>query len=426
MNQERLRYRAIRGTRDILPAETPRWQHLERHFREAFARYGYIEIRPPIFEETALFARGLGDSSDIVEKEMYTFPDKGGHSLTLRPEGTAGVVRAFLENGLGGEGGAVKLWYAGPMFRYERPQKGRLRQFHQIGAELFGVAGPEADAELLEMVHGTISALGVPGLSLQINSLGDAACRPAFRQALIGYFRPHEPELCENCRRRLETNPLRVLDCKAEGCRALRAGAPDSREFLCAPCRDHFAAVCGLLDAAGVPHSVNPAMVRGLDYYTRTTFELTSTGLGAQDTVAAGGRYDRLVEEFGGAPTPGIGFALGVERLLILLPAAAADEPPRPVFLAALGDAARRAIWPWLAELRRRGVAAEWDYEGRSLKSQLRRADRLRARQVVIVGEDELAAGAVQLRDMVEKTQRAVATSDLVETLAPTAYAEGG
>jgi histidyl-tRNA synthetase len=312
------------------------------------------------------------------------------------------------------------------MFRYERPQKGRFRQFHQIGAELFGVAGPEADAELLQMVHGTFSALGMPGLSLQVNSLGAASCRPAFRQALVDYFRPRAPQLCDNCRRRLETNPLRVLDCKAEGCRALRSGAPDGREFHCAPCRDHFAAVCGLLDAAEVPYTVNPAMVRGLDYYTRTTFELTSTGLGAQDTVAAGGRYDRLVEEFGGAPTPGIGFALGVERLLLLLPGDAVEEPPRPVFLAALGDAARRAVWPWLAELRRRGVAAEWDYEGRSLKSQLRRADRLRARRVVIVGENELAAGVVQLRDMAEKTQREVAATDLIETLAPTAYAEGG
>jgi len=421
-----MKYRAIKGTRDILPADTPRWQRVERLFREAFARYGYREIRLPVFEETSLFARGIGDATDIVEKEMYTFTDKGGDSLTLRPEGTAGVVRAFLQNNLAGEGGAVKLWYAGPMFRYERPQSGRQRQFHQIGAELFGVPGPEADAELLQMVHATIASLGVPGLSLQINSLGDAACRPAFRQALIDYFRPHLPELCENCRRRLDTNPLRVLDCKAEGCKALRAGAPDGRDFLCAACRSHFAAVCALLDAAGVPYAVNPAMVRGLDYYTRTTFELTSSGLGAQDTVAAGGRYDRLVEEFGGAATPGIGFALGVERLLLLLPADAVDEAPRPVFLAALGAAARSAIWPWLVELRRRGVAVEWDYEGRSLKSQLRRADRLRARQVAIVGDNELAAGKVLLKDMTEKTQREVPIVDLIETLAPTAYAEGG
>jgi histidyl-tRNA synthetase len=421
-----IKFRAIKGTRDILPGETPRWQRVERRFREAFVRYGYSEIRLPIFEQTALFARGLGDATDIVEKEMYSFVDKGENAVTLRPEGTAGVVRAYLQNNLGGEGGAVKLWYAGPMFRYERPQSGRQRQFHQVGAEIFGVAGPEADAELLQMVHATFAALGVPELTLQINSLGDAACRPAFREALVEYYRPHAAELCEDCRRRLETNPLRLLDCKAAGCRVLKTGAPSGLAFLCDPCREHFAAVCTLLDAAAVPYAVNPEMVRGLDYYTRTTFELTSSGLGAQDTVAAGGRYDRLVEEFGGAPTPGLGFALGVERLLKLLPEDAVDEAPRPVFLAALGDAARSAIWPWLAELRRRGVAVEWDYEGRSLKSQMRRADRLRARHVVIVGENELAAGRVQLKDLIDKSQREVATADLIETLAPTPYAEGG
>ncbi|HWR98955.1 MAG TPA: histidine--tRNA ligase [Candidatus Methanoperedens sp.] len=421
-----IKYGSVRGTRDVLPEETARWRRIERSFREVFERYGYGEIRVPIFEETALFARGLGDASDIVEKEMYTFPDKSGNSLTLRPEGTAGVVRAFLENGLDKLPPPVKLWYAGPMFRYERPQKGRQRQFHQIGAELFGVAGPEADAELLEMVHAAFAQLGLPGLALQINSLGDANCRPAWRAALIAYFRPRAAELCENCRRRLEANPLRVLDCKAEGCRALRAGAPDVRDFLCEPCREHFAAVRALLDAAAVPYTVNSAMVRGLDYYTRTTFELTSLGLGAQDTVAAGGRYDRLVEEFGGKPTPGLGFALGVERLALVLGAGAGEVTPRPIFVAALGSAARRAAWPWLVELRRRGAAAEWDYEGRSLKSQMGRADRLRARLVVIVGENELAAGAVPVRDMVAKTQREVPLADLVETLAPTAYAEGG
>ncbi|HEY6000679.1 MAG TPA: histidine--tRNA ligase [bacterium] len=426
MGQEHLKFRAVRGTRDVLPPETARWRRIERTFREVFERYGYDEVRVPIFEETTLFARGLGDASDIVEKEMYTFPDKGGHSLTLRPEGTAGVVRAFLENGLDKLPPPVKLWYAGPMFRYERPQKGRQRQFHQIGAEFFGVAGPEADAELLEMVHAAFAALGLPGLALQINSLGDAACRPAYREALLAYFRPHAAELCENCRRRLEANPLRVLDCKAEGCRALRANAPDVRDFLCGPCRDHFAAVRALLAAAEVPFTENPAMVRGLDYYTRTTFELTSTGLGAQDTVAAGGRYDRLVEEFGGKPTPGLGFALGVERLALLLGEGGGEKSQRPIFLAALGDAARRAAWPWLVELRRRGAAAEWDYEGRSLKSQMGRADRLGARLVVIVGDNELAAGAAQVRNMADKTQRAVALVDLVETLAPTVYAEGG
>jgi histidyl-tRNA synthetase len=417
-----MKYRAIKGTRDILPEEAVRWRLVEDRFRELFDLYGYGEIRVPVFEETALFARGLGDTSDIVEKEMYTFPDKSGHSLTLRPEGTAGVVRAFLENSLENLPPPVKLWYAGPMFRYERPQKGRQRQFHQIGAELFGAAGPEADAELLELVWEAFVRLGVPGLELQVNSLGDPACRPAFRQALVDYFRPLAAQLCENCRRRLEVNPLRILDCKAEGCRALRAGAPSGLDSLCDPCRDHFGAVRRLLDEKKIPYTVNPALVRGLDYYTRTTFELTATaGLGAQDTVAAGGRYDQLVEEFGGPPTPALGFATGVERLLLLLPAgagAAAGEGPRPaVFLAALGAAARERIQVWLTELRRRGVAAEWDYEGRSLKSQMRRADRLGARRVVIVGENELAAGMVQLRDMGTKEQRDVPIAGLIDEL---------
>jgi histidyl-tRNA synthetase len=416
-----MKYRAIKGTRDILPDEAARWRAVEDLFRDVFRIYGYGEIRVPIFEETPLFARGLGDTSDIVEKEMYTFPDKSGNSLTLRPEGTAGVVRALLENNLVGAPPPVKLWYAGPMFRYERPQKGRQRQFHQIGAELFGIAEPEADAELLELVWDAFGRLGIPGLQLQVNSLGDAACRPAYRAALIAYFRPLAEQLCENCRRRLEVNPLRILDCKAEGCRALRAKAPSGLDHLCDPCRAHFAAVRRLLDAKGIPHTVNPAMVRGLDYYTRTTFELTAAaGLGAQDTVAAGGRYDGLVEEFGGPPTPGLGFALGMERLLLLLPEGAGREASGAplVFFAALGSPARERVQVWMTALRRTGVAAEWDYEGRSLKSQMRRADRLGATHVVILGDDELAAGRAQLRDMATKEQRDVPVGELAGALA--------
>jgi len=422
-----VRYQAVKGTHDVLPEEAARWRRVERVFGEVFGLYGYGEVRLPLFEETAVFARGLGDTSDIVEKEMYTFPDKGGHSLTLRPEGTAGVVRAYLQNSLEKLPAPVKLWYAGPMFRYERPQKGRQRQFHQVGAECFGAAGPETDAELLEMAVALFRRLGVEGLELQLNSLGDAACRPAYREALLAYYRPLVPTLCENCRRRIETNPLRLLDCKAEGCRALRAGAPRAPEYLCDPCREHFARVRGLLDEAGIAHRVNPEMVRGLDYYTRTTFELTAaSGLGAQDTVAAGGRYDRLVEEFGGPPTPAIGFAAGLERLLLLLPAGFAEAPARPVFLAALGEAARAHAWRWLAALRGRGVAADWDPEGHSLKSQMRRADRLGAREVVIVGESELAAGRALVRDMGTRQQREVPLGELVEALAPPAPAVGG
>ncbi len=413
------RFRAVRGVKDILPDRVGAWQHVERTFREVFNLYGYGEIRVPIFEETALFARGLGDSSDIVEKEMYTFPDKSGNSLTLRPEGTAPVVRAFLENGLDKLQPPVKLYYLGPMFRYERPQKGRLRQFHQIGCEFFGVAGAEADAELLQMVHTAFERLGVPGLKLQINSLGDAQCRPQYREALIGYFRPRADELCENCRRRLETNPLRVLDCKAASCRELRRGAPRIDSFLCDPCGRHFESVKEYLEEWGVPYSVNPEMVRGLDYYTRTTFELTSERLGSQDAVAAGGRYDELVESFGGPPTPGLGFALGMERLVLLLPPGEGEEGALPtVFVAALGETARRLALRWLVELRNRGVPAAMDYEGRSLKSQMRRADRMGARFVIMVGEAELEGGKVLLRDMATKNQEEIAIDSAVVTVA--------
>ncbi len=416
------KFRAVRGVRDILPGETAIWQHVERTFAEVFALYGYQEIRVPIFEETALFARGLGDTSDIVEKEMYTFPDKSGNSLTLRPEGTAPVVRAFLENSLDKAPPPVKLWYQGPMFRYERPQKGRFRQFHQIGAEFFGVAGPEADAELLEMLQGAFRRLGLDDCTLQLNSLGDAECRPGYRQALLEHLRPLAGELCENCRRRLETNPLRVLDCKAASCRELRQGAPKIGDHLCSPCRIHFDTVRKLLEEWGVPYTVNAEMVRGLDYYTRTTFEITSGRLGSQDAVAAGGRYDGLVEDFGGASTPGLGFALGMERLVLLLSGSGETHGATPpVYLAALGEEARQLALRWAVTLRKGGVPTDLDYEGRSLKSQMRRADRLGARWVVMIGQEEMEEGKVRLRNMESKTQEdiplAEAESILIKTI---------
>jgi histidyl-tRNA synthetase len=411
-----IRFRAARGVRDILPGETGRWQFVERVFREVFDLYGYEEIRVPIFEETALFARGLGDTTDIVEKEMYTFPDKSGHSLTLRPEGTAPVVRAYLERGLDKLPGPVKLSYQGPMFRYERPQKGRFRQFHQIGCEFFGAAGPEADAELLEMVHAAFLRLAIPGLRLQINSLGDADCRPRYREALLGHLRPLAGGLCENCQRRLETNPLRVLDCKAASCVEARQGAPQIGEHLCDPCSEHFDQVKAYLDEWKVPYEVNAEMVRGLDYYTRTTFELTAEGLGSQDAVAAGGRYDGLVESFGGPVTPGLGFALGMERLILILPESRDEsDSAGPVFFAALGDEARRLAMGWVTELRRLGVRADLDYDGRSLKSQMRRADRTGARHVVLMGEEELGRGRIIIRNMKTKEQEEVTVNRAVD-----------
>ncbi len=403
------KFRAARGLRDILPGEVRRWQRVEGVFRKVFALYGYEEVRVPIFEDTALFARGLGDTSDIVEKEMYTFPDKSGNSMTLRPEGTAPVVRAFLERGLYQLQPPVKLYYLGPMFRYERPQKGRFRQFHQIGCEFFGVAGPEADAELLEMVHSAFRRLDVPGLKLQINSLGDQECRPRYREALVDHFRPLSEGLCENCRRRLETNPLRILDCKSSSCRELRKGAPQIGDFLCSSCADHFGSVRSYLDEWTVPYSVNPEMVRGLDYYTRTTFEVTAQGLGSQDAVAAGGRYDDLVGSFGGPHTPGLGFALGMERLVLILPDRKDEERAEPsVFIAALGEEARLIAMKWAVELRGQGVPVSLDYEGRSLKSQMRRADRTEARYVIMLGENELEKRQAVVRDMKTKEQEEV------------------
>jgi histidyl-tRNA synthetase len=412
------KYRAVRGVKDILPDQAAAWRRVEQTFREVFALYGYGEIRIPIFEETALFARGIGETSDIVEKEMYTFPDRSGNSLTLRPEGTASVVRAFLENSLDKLQPPVKLFYQGPMFRYERPQKGRMRQFHQIGCEFFGVGGPEADAELLEMVHGVFRRLGLEGLKLRLNSLGDGDCRPQYRQALVDYFRPRAEALCENCRRRLEENPLRILDCKAASCREARRGCPAIVAFLCPPCKEHFAAVTGYLDEWGVPYEVDHEMVRGLDYYSRTTFELTSENLGSQDAVAAGGRYDGLVESFGGPSTPGLGFALGMERLVMLLPGnGGVEEDTSPVFVAALGAQCGPIGLRYVTELRRKGIAAAMDYEGRSLKSQLRRADRLGARYVLMIGEKELEAGMLQLRDMETKVQEEVVMDQAVGRL---------
>jgi histidyl-tRNA synthetase len=413
-----LKFRAARGVKDVLPAEIGGWQRIESHFRELFDLYGYEEIRIPVFEDTALFARGIGDATDIVEKEMYTFPDRSGHSLTLRPEGTASVVRAYLERGLCKEPHPVKVWYQGPMFRYERPQKGRQRQFHQIGAEFFGVEGPEADAELIEMLDGALRRLGLTALVTGINSLGDGKCRPAYRSALLEHLRPLAGALCENCNRRLETNPLRVLDCKAPGCRQARSGAPKIGEFLCDPCRGHFDAVQDYLNAWSVPFRIDDEMVRGLDYYTRTTFELTSARLGSQDAVAAGGRYDGLVETFGGPPTPGLGFALGMERLVLITPDQEGDGGRSgPVYIAAVGDDALKRALRWSAELRRRDIPAALDYEGRSLKSQMRRADRLLSPLVVIVGDAELKEGKAIVRNMSDKCQRDVAISGLVDEL---------
>lgn len=396
------RLQALKGVEDILPPDTYLWQMLERKAGEVFGTYGFEEIRPPIIEQTELFVRSVGETTDIVEKEMYTFTDKGGRSVTLRPEGTAPVVRAFIEHHLYNTlPSPQKFYYAGPMFRYERPQKGRQRQFHQIGVEAFGTADPRMDAEVIAMLFLYLKECGFEGLRLELNSIGDEVCRPVYKEELREYFGPRMNELCPDCARRFEVNPLRILDCKAAACARLKEAAPRITDYLCPDCQTHFESLKDYLDMLQIPFTLDPLMVRGLDYYTRTTFEVTTERLGAQNAVAAGGRYDRLVEDFGGPPTPAIGFALGMERLTALLKGQA--EVPRPeLFIAYIGPVAAREALKLALELRKGGIWVETGYEGASLKSQFRKADRLGARHVFIIGEEELGKGALKWKDLKE------------------------
>jgi histidyl-tRNA synthetase len=406
---------AIRGMNDLLPRESRAWQRIESAARAVFERYGYREIRTPIVEETRLFQRSIGETTDIVEKEMYTFPDRKGKLLTLRPENTAGVVRAVLEHGLLGEGSVQKLFYVGPMFRYERPQKGRYRQFHQIGAEAFGAAEPLLDAEMIAMACAFLRALGLSNLEVRLNSLGETASRAAYRETLLEALRPQREALCADCQRRFETNPLRVLDCKVEACQAIARGLPAILDVLDDGDRAHLAAVEATLTDLRIVYRVDKTLVRGLDYYTRTIFEVAAASgeLGAQNTLVGGGRYNHLVEQLGGAPTPAIGFAFGVERLALLLGEGAEPEPPR-VFLAALGSAARAQAARLAEALRSAGVRVEMEYGDKSLKAQLRRADKMGARCTFVLGDGELARGAAQLKDMQGGAQRDVPLGDVV------------
>jgi histidyl-tRNA synthetase len=412
---------SIRGFADVLPNEVETWQRAETAAREVFHAYNFAEIRIPIVEKTELFSRSIGATTDIVEKEMYTFADQdeGETLLTLRPEGTAGVVRAYVESEMYKVEPVRKLYYMGPMFRRERPQKGRLRQFHQIGAEALGRSDPLIDAEILLLLHDFFLTLELTEPALQLNSLGCAECRPAYRQQLLEFLRGKEGELCGNCRRRIERNPLRALDCKEPGCIAATASAPSILDALCAACRDHFESVQANLRATGLSFSLNPRMVRGLDYYCRTTFEWTSNLLGAQSAVAAGGRYDGLVQELGGPAIAGVGFALGVERLVLLLRAARqVEEGAVDLFVAWLGPRGRDWVFPFAHGLRRAGWRVEFDGEARSLKSQMRRADKVKSRWVLIVGDAELDQGKVILRNMRSKQQEEVGLENLKVDLA--------
>lgn len=409
--------KAPRGTADILPESIPTWRRIERTAEAWFDRYGFHEVRTPIFEATELFARGMGEATDVVGKEMYTFVDRGERSLTLRPEGTAGAVRAYLEHRLGERlGSPTRLWYAGPMFRYERPQKGRQRQFHQLGVEVLGSTSPLVDAETILLAVDIFAALELGYLEVQLNSLGCPECRPRYREILVVYLEAHRAAYCETCIERTATNPLRVLDCKVPGCRELNRAAPDIQQVLCEPCRTHQDRLLALLDVAGVAWKLTPTLVRGLDYYTRTVFEIVSdsSGLGSQNTLCAGGRYDQLVEELGGPPTPGVGWAFGEERLALLLGEGTGSEAPDLV-LAPLGEAAERQAFLLAHELRESGVRVELG--SGKLDRQIKHATRLNARYLGIIGDDELARGELTLKDLAARSQETVSFGKIAERL---------
>jgi len=405
---------AVRGTHDILPGEVEKWQTVERVARALCERYGYVEVRTPVIEREELFSKGTGETTDIVQKEMYSFTDKGGDRITMRPEATPSMVRAFVEHSLEHALPSPKLYSMGPMFRYERPQKGRYRQFHQLDVEVFGMHDPAVDAEVIDLAWSLVAELGIARAELIINSVGCADCRPRFQAALLEALGQDVAKLCQDCQRRAKTNPLRIYDCKVPADQPIIDALPHSIDYLDEACATHFAAVRAHLDNWGIPWRLSHRLVRGLDYYTRTTFEILGEALGAQNALLGGGRYDGLVKNLGGPDRTGIGFAAGIERLVLALPDGAADQPVARAFVAVVGDEARTEGLRLLRELRQAGLAASMEFEGRSIKSQMKRADRLGARVTLIVGVDELAKGEVTLRDMRGSEQRAIARADAV------------
>lgn len=409
-----------RGTHDIAPMEAKNWIRVETAAREICNRYHYGEIRTPIFEHTELFLRGIGETTDVVQKEMYTFNDRGGRSVTLRPENTAAVVRSYLEQKLYAEAQAVKLFYIGPMFRYDRPQAGRLRQFHQFGIEAIGPTGPSVDAEIIMLAVQFFEALGLQDLNLLINSVGCPQCRPQYRLILQDFLRDKQADLCENCQSRFDRNPMRILDCKEERCNRLTVGAPQMVDCLCEECSSHFAGLQKFLDAVGIHYILNPRLVRGLDYYTKTAFEIQYPLLGAQSAVCGGGRYDGLIEECGGPATPGIGFALGLERVLLAMEKQNL-LPPIPdevaVWVIPIGPDALTPAFALLNNLRQAGLVADMDHGARSLKAQMKQANRANARYVAIFGEDEVRVQQVTLKNMTSGEQIALPVAEAVDQL---------
>lgn len=409
-----------KGCKDVLPAQSYKWQYIERVARETAKTFGFKEIRTPVFEHTELFQRGVGETTDIVNKEMYTFLDKGGRPITLRPEGTAGVARAFIESGLASEPMPFKAYYICSAYRYERPQAGRLREFHQFGAELYGADSPAADAETIAFVDRFLKNLGLKKVLLRINSIGCPKCRAEYYEALKDYFRPHLEKMCEDCNARFEKNPMRMIDCKNEECKKVTAGAPRALDYLCNDCRTHFEGVKKLLGGAGITFTVDPSIVRGLDYYTRTVFEFVTDAAGAQGTLLGGGRYDGLLSELGAKPLPAVGFGVGLERLLMVMEAEGAHMPEEEhpkCYLAGMDGASRTKAFLLAEELREKGVSCECDLMERSLKAQFKYADKIGARFVAVIGEDELGKGAAQVKDMRTSSSESVNFEELAQYL---------
>lgn len=406
------------GTQDFLPGTVEIWQHVENKAREICRNFNYKEIRTPVFEQTELFERGVGETTDVVEKEMYTFVDKGKRSMTLRPEGTAGVVRSYVENKLYGDPDLTKLFYMGPMFRYERPQAGRYRQFHQFGVEALGGTDPSLDAEIIALGYEIMKGIGLSGVRVEINSVGNAESRAAYREKLLQFLTPMKETLCKDCQSRMERNPLRVLDCKVD--QEKFADAPSILDSLDEECDTHFAKVRQHLDAMGIEYAVNTRLVRGLDYYTHTAFEYKAEGIGAIDTVGGGGRYNGLVSDIGGPDQPGIGFALGLERIVLLLESQKVDlnaQAPIDLYLIGLGEAAEDMVTKLLYQLRKEGIVAEKDYQGRKMKAMMKSADRMQARFAAILGDDELEKGEVALKELATGEQRLVPIAELAQAI---------
>lgn len=405
-----------KGTKDVLPNQSYKWQYIEETARSVARAFNFKEVRTPTFEYTELFQRGVGETTDVVNKEMYTFEDKGGRSITLKPEGTAGVARMFIENGLASSPMPVKTYYIIPAFRYERPQAGRLREFHQFGIEVYGSPSPETDAEVIFAASSFLNKLKIKGVKLEINSIGCPICRNEYNKALKNYFKPHLGGMCQNCNSRFEKNPLRILDCKEEGCRKISENAPKITDYLCDDCKKHFEAVQSYLTAQGVEYTVNSSIVRGLDYYTRTVFEFVSTEIGAQGTVCGGGRYDGLLQQLGGSPLPAIGFAAGIERLILLMENTSVPFPEenRPlIYLAGMDEKSRLECVKLAAYMRGNGICAEVDHMQRSLKAQFKYADKIGAKFVAAVGESELSARTLNVKRMSDGATAAVKFDEL-------------